>query len=121
MDTYINFHRFLFYFDFSSAESMKTSDFSTEMDELFLWIDETENVLASYVTLDEKSLDETLEKIKVWKFVYNGVCIYTYNLNWAWMPHVQWCWFDLNILLIHYVWEVGGVERFCMGKEGGNS
>uniref|UniRef100_A0A8W8JFQ6 Dystrophin n=1 Tax=Magallana gigas TaxID=29159 RepID=A0A8W8JFQ6_MAGGI len=48
----------------SSAESMKTSDFSTEMDELFLWIDETENVLASYVTLDEKSLDETLEKIK---------------------------------------------------------
>lgn len=48
---------------------MKTSDFSTEMDDLFLWIDETENVLASYVTLDEKSLDETLEKIKVWKFV----------------------------------------------------
>lgn len=56
---------FVFYFDFSSAESMKTSDFSTEMDELFLWIDETENVLASYVTLDEKCLDETLEKIKV--------------------------------------------------------
>lgn len=54
---------------------MKTSDFSTEMDELFLWIDETENVLASYVTLDEKSLDETLEKIKVWKFVYNGVIV----------------------------------------------
>lgn len=54
---------------------MKTSDFSTEMDELFLWIDETENVLASYVTLDEKSLDETLEKIKVWKFVYSGVYI----------------------------------------------
>lgn len=65
MDAYFNF-RFIFYFDFSSAESMKTSDFSTEMDELFLWIDETENVLASYVTLDEKSLDETLEKIKVW-------------------------------------------------------
>lgn len=62
---YIKFQRFFFPCDFSSAESMKTSDFSTEMDELFLWIDETENVLASYVTLDEKSLDETLEKIKV--------------------------------------------------------
>lgn len=44
---------------------MKTSDFSTEMDDLFLWIDETENVLTGYVTLEEKSLDEALEKIKV--------------------------------------------------------
>lgn len=76
MDAYFNFHCFLFYFDFSSAESMKTSDFSTEMDELFLWIDETENVLASYVTLDEKSLDETLEKIKVWKC--EQWCMYIY-------------------------------------------
>lgn len=68
---------------------MKTSDFSTEMDELFLWIDETENVLASYVTLDEKSLDETLEKIKVWKFVYNGVIVinllgFFYDVCWNW-------------------------------------
>lgn len=68
---------------------MKTSDFSTEMDELFLWIDETENVLASYVTLDEKCLDETLEKIKVWKFVYNGVIVinllvFFYDVCWNW-------------------------------------
>ncbi|XP_078330229.1 dystrophin-like isoform X4 [Crassostrea virginica] len=48
----------------SSTEGMKTSDFSTEMDDLFLWIDETENVLTGYVTLEEKSLDEALEKIK---------------------------------------------------------
>ncbi|XP_061169275.1 dystrophin-like isoform X1 [Saccostrea echinata] len=50
--------------DSSADDRMKTSDFSAEMDELFLWIDETENVLASYVTLEEKSLDEALEKIK---------------------------------------------------------
>lgn len=44
---------------------MKILDFFTEMDEFFLWIDEIENVLVSYVILDEKSLDEILEKIKV--------------------------------------------------------
>lgn len=116
MDTYINFYCFLFYFDFSSAESMKTSDFSTEMDELFLWIDETENVLASYVTLDEKSLDETLEKIKVWKFVYNGVCIYTYNLNWGWRPHDADLIYMSCSSIMYERWEGG-----CMGKGGGNS
>lgn len=44
---------------------MKTLDFFIEMDEFFFWIDEIENVLVSYVILDEKSLDEILEKIKV--------------------------------------------------------
>lgn len=44
---------------------MKILDFFIEMDELFFWIDEIENVLVSYVILDEKSLDEILEKIKV--------------------------------------------------------
>lgn len=44
---------------------MKILDFFIEMDEFFFWIDEIENVLVSYVILDEKSLDEILEKIKV--------------------------------------------------------
>jgi hypothetical protein len=35
------------------------------MDELFFWIDETENILTIFVTLEEDALEEQLEKLKV--------------------------------------------------------
>lgn len=44
---------------------------------------------------------------------------YTHNLNQGWSPHVQWCWFDLHVLFIHYVCEVGGGEvGFKWEREG---
>lgn len=35
------------------------------MDELFFWIDETENILTSKLTLDTQYLADLLEKVKV--------------------------------------------------------
>ncbi|KAL5009782.1 hypothetical protein ScPMuIL_012087 [Solemya velum] len=45
-------------------ESVKTNDFTDEMDEMFFWIDETENILATSFRPDEELLEELLEKIK---------------------------------------------------------
>ncbi|KAJ8315397.1 hypothetical protein KUTeg_007547 [Tegillarca granosa] len=50
--------------DRSDAGSVKTSDFTDDMDDLFFWIDETENIMSSFVTLDEEGLEELLEKIR---------------------------------------------------------
>ena len=44
---------------------MKTSEFTDEMDELFFWIDETENILGSTLKLDPQYLSDLLEKVKV--------------------------------------------------------
>lgn len=46
---------------------MKTSEFTDDMDELFYWIDETENILSStvHVRPEEEHIEELLEKVKV--------------------------------------------------------
>ncbi|KAK7483286.1 hypothetical protein BaRGS_00025453, partial [Batillaria attramentaria] len=44
--------------------SVKTSEFTDDMDELFFWIDETENILGSTLKLDTQYLSELLEKVK---------------------------------------------------------
>ena len=50
----------------SDAASVQTSsEFTEDMDDLFFWIDETENILTSFVSMQEEALDEVLEKIKV--------------------------------------------------------
>ncbi|XP_070191463.1 dystrophin-like isoform X2 [Littorina saxatilis] len=46
------------------VSSVKTSDFTDEMDELFFWIDETENILGSTLKLDPVYLTDLLEKVK---------------------------------------------------------
>ncbi|XP_025099293.1 dystrophin-like isoform X3 [Pomacea canaliculata] len=48
----------------SEEGSVKTSDFTDDMDELFFWIDETENILTSKLTLDTQYLADLLEKVK---------------------------------------------------------
>jgi hypothetical protein len=50
---------------FDSDSSVRTSEFTEDMDELFFWIDETENILTIFVTLEEDALEEQLEKLKV--------------------------------------------------------
>lgn len=45
--------------------SVKTSEFTDDMDEMFFWIDETENILSTSLQPDEKSLEELLEKMRV--------------------------------------------------------
>ena len=52
--------------------SVKTSEFTDEMDELFFWIDETENILGSTLKLDPQYLSDLLEKVKVSRTVYAG-------------------------------------------------
>ncbi|XP_076445085.1 dystrophin-like isoform X2 [Babylonia areolata] len=44
--------------------SVRTSVFTDEMDDLFFWIDETENILASSLKLDTEYLSDLLEKVK---------------------------------------------------------
>jgi len=44
---------------------VRTSCFTFDMDELFFWIDETENILSTFVILEEDGLEELLEKMKV--------------------------------------------------------
>ncbi|XP_067674722.1 dystrophin-like isoform X3 [Haliotis asinina] len=44
--------------------SVKTSEFTDDMDELFFWIDETENILSSTIRPDEEYLEDLLEKVK---------------------------------------------------------
>ncbi|XP_076466610.1 dystrophin-like isoform X3 [Babylonia areolata] len=50
----------------SGAEdgSVKTSEFADDMDELFFWIDETENILGSTLKMDAQYLTELLEKVR---------------------------------------------------------
>ncbi|XP_063403799.1 dystrophin-like isoform X1 [Mytilus trossulus] len=48
----------------SDISSVRTSEFTEDMDELFFWIDETENILSTFVTLEEDALEELLEKLK---------------------------------------------------------
>ncbi|XP_069136952.1 dystrophin-like isoform X1 [Argopecten irradians] len=50
--------------DRSETESIKTVDFTFDMDELFFWIDETENILSTFVILEEDALEELLEKMR---------------------------------------------------------
>ena len=52
---------FVFRFD---DESVKTSEFTDDMDELFLWVDETENLLSIPLEQGEDKLEESLEKFK---------------------------------------------------------
>ena len=45
---------------------MQTAEFSEEMDELFFWLDETENILHTSVRVgNEEFLEQLLEKVKV--------------------------------------------------------
>ncbi|KAL8624968.1 hypothetical protein ACOMHN_039855 [Nucella lapillus] len=44
--------------------SVRTSDFTEDMDELFFWIDETENMLGSTLKMEANYLTELLEKVK---------------------------------------------------------
>lgn len=44
--------------------SVKTSEFTDDMDELFLWVDETENFLSIPLEQGEEKLEESLEKFK---------------------------------------------------------
>lgn len=46
-------------------ESIKTSEFTDDMDELFLWIDEAENLLSIPLIQGEENLVETYDKFKV--------------------------------------------------------
>ncbi|KAK3089530.1 hypothetical protein FSP39_004327 [Pinctada imbricata] len=51
--------------DQSDATSVQTSsEFTEDMDDLFFWIDETENILSSFVTMEEEALDDILDKMK---------------------------------------------------------
>ncbi|XP_064602546.1 dystrophin-like isoform X2 [Liolophura sinensis] len=52
--------------DSFDSESVKTSEFTDDMDELFYWIDETENILSStvHVRAEEEHIEELLEKVK---------------------------------------------------------
>ena len=52
----------------SDISSVRTSEFTEDMDELFFWIDETENILSTFVTLEEEALEELLDKLKVRTF-----------------------------------------------------
>ena len=54
----------IFRFD-SDISSVRTSEFTEDMDELFFWIDDTENILTTFVTLEEDALEDFLEKLKV--------------------------------------------------------
>ncbi|XP_052832324.1 dystrophin isoform X2 [Octopus bimaculoides] len=45
-------------------ESIKTSEFTDDMDELFLWIDEAENLLSIPLIQGEENLEETYDKFK---------------------------------------------------------
>ncbi|ESO83438.1 hypothetical protein LOTGIDRAFT_169302 [Lottia gigantea] len=45
-------------------DSVKSNEFTEEMDELFFWIDETENVLSSTLRPESQYLEDLLEKIK---------------------------------------------------------
>lgn len=73
---------FVFRFD---DESVKTSEFTDDMDELFLWVDETENFLSIPLEQGEEKLEESLEKFKVSCFNYM---------------------FVLNLMLMHFVFHV---------------
>lgn len=43
-----------------------TNEFTEEMDELHVWLDETENIIGSTLhPLDEQALADLLEKVKV--------------------------------------------------------
>ncbi|XP_052240299.1 dystrophin-like isoform X2 [Dreissena polymorpha] len=44
--------------------SVRTSEFTNDMDELFFWIDETENIMSTQLQLDEHFLEDLLEKIR---------------------------------------------------------
>ena len=50
--------------------SVRTSEFTDEMDELFFWIDETENILGSTLKLDPQYLTDLLEKVKVRCYIW---------------------------------------------------
>ena len=45
--------------------SVKTSEFTEDMDELFFWIDETENILSTPLQPDQAALEDLLEKMRV--------------------------------------------------------
>ena len=79
------FHYYLHYCSRLENASVNTSDFVDEMDEIFFWIDETENILNSSIRPDEEYLEELMEKVKVGNLVskfelinYLFVC---FNLN----------------------------------------
>ncbi|XP_053396069.1 dystrophin-like isoform X7 [Mercenaria mercenaria] len=44
--------------------SVKTSEFTDDMDEMFFWIDETENIISSALKPEEQYLEEVLEKMR---------------------------------------------------------
>ncbi|KAL3882693.1 hypothetical protein ACJMK2_029006, partial [Sinanodonta woodiana] len=46
------------------AEGVKTSEFTEDMDELFFWLDETENILGTTLQPEEVFMEEVLEKVK---------------------------------------------------------
>ncbi|KAH3739244.1 hypothetical protein DPMN_045893 [Dreissena polymorpha] len=49
---------------YSRQSSVRTSEFTNDMDELFFWIDETENIMSTQLQLDEHFLEDLLEKIR---------------------------------------------------------
>lgn len=66
--------------DRTKEHSVEPTEFTYEMDDLFSWIDETENILGSSLQPNTLYLEALLEKVKVSSFI-NLSCIKCFVLH----------------------------------------
>ena len=65
------------WFSFSTRfeqASVKTSEFTDEMDEMFFWIHETENIITTPLQPEEAMLEDLLERMRVSMATIASVC-----------------------------------------------
>ena len=110
---YVRTHLYV-YVDFVRIEDgcVPTVEFTEEMDELFFWLDETENIINSNVKpADDEAIEDLLQKVKVsvvnfkltMSFVLNYVVAYV-NIKCSFIA-------DFIILLIIYMYSHASLLR----------